>query len=331
MVEPHSYTIALLLMLTSMLCWGSWANTMKLAGAWPFQAFYWDYVIGILSVSAGCGLLFGGPGFADQVLHPPVRPALLAFAGGVVFNLANQLLVGAIELAGLAVAFPVGIGIALVLGVLLNYIVSPAGNPWLLGLGVLVVLAAILVDATAYRRREAGLDRTRVGVKGLWLSVIAGVLMGTFYPFVAASMHGAEALNAYTVQPFFGLGIALCALPVNLLLMQRPFAGSRVPLSSYTGASARRHVLGWLGGAVWACGAATNFIASAAHLVGPAASYAIGQGATMVSAFWGVFLWREFASAPAASRRLIPVMFALFLAGLTFIALAPVIHTGASR
>lgn len=323
MYQPATYGAALGLMVLSMLSWGSWANTMKLTPRWPFQAFYWDYVVGIVVFCLVWGAVLGGADFAQGVLHAAPGRAGLALLGGVVFNLANQLLVGAIELAGLSVAFPVGIGLALVLGAGLNYLIAPAGNPWLLAAGVLVVLGAIVVDAVAYARRENA--RTQGSGKGLRLSVVAGVLMGSFYPFVAASLHGRGALNAYTVLPFFALGIAVCAVPVNSLLMRRPFVGERVPGAVYTGAPARWHLLGVLGGAVWALGAATNFVASQAHLVGPAASYAIGQGATMVSAAWGVFLWGEFREAPAGARRLIPPMFALFLLGLGMIALAPVV------
>lgn len=329
MYQPETYGAALGLMLVSMLAWGSWANTMKLTPRWPFQAFYWDYVMGIVLVCLAWGAVLGGPGYGAGVLHAaPVR-AVLAFAGGVVFNLANQLLVGAIELAGLSVAFPVGIGLALVLGAGLNYLITPAGNPWLLGVGVLVVLAAIVVDALAYARREEA--RTQTSGKGLRLSILAGVLMGSFYPFVAASLRGVGALNAYTVLPFFALGIAVCAVPVNTWLMRRPFVGERVREVAYTGAPVGWHLLGVAGGAVWAVGAATNFVASQAHLVGPAASYAIGQGATMVSAAWGVLLWKEFQGAPRSSRRLIPVMFALFLVGLGLIALAPVVRLDVAR
>jgi glucose uptake protein len=93
---------------------------------------------------------------------------LYAKAGGAVFNVANLLLVAAIDIAGLAVAFPVGIGLALVVGVLLNYLLSPRGNPALLFGGVLLVTLAIVLDALAYRRRESG--RKKISSRGLWCS-----------------------------------------------------------------------------------------------------------------------------------------------------------------
>jgi glucose uptake protein len=249
---------------------------------------------------------------------------LLAIAGGAVFNLANLLLVAAIEIAGLAVAFPVGIGLALVVGVVLNYAISPKGNPLLLFGGMALVILAILLDALAYFRREE--QRRSVGARGIWISIACGVLMGVFYPLVAKALQGRGSLGPYTVVFFFALGIAICAVPVNFLLMKRPLTGAPpVNMSQYFRAQSSWHFWGVLGGLIWCTGMVFNIVASHAEVVGPAVSYAIGQGATMVSALWGVFIWREFAHAPAASRKLIPAMFVFFLLGLGSIAVAPMV------
>jgi len=311
-------------MLLSMICWGSWANTIKLTPGWPIQLFYWDYVAGILLGSLAWGVTLGG---GAGVLFPAIAGAdhqhlLLAVAGGVIFNAANLLLVVAIEIAGLAVAFPLGIGLALVIGVLLNYAFSPAGNVFLLFGGVALVAVAIVIDAIAYRRREQ--HRTRVTARGILLSLLAGVLMGLFYPLVARSMHGTGALGPYSVVPVFAVGIALCSIPANLWLMRHPLP-EQMPLSmrQYVAGRPTWHLWGLIGGAVWCSGAVLNFTASQARFVGPAISYAIGQGATMVSAGWGVFFWHEFRGAPPGARRLIPWMFLFFLLGLGALALAP--------
>ena len=311
-------------MLLSMVCWGSWANTLKLTPGWPLQLFYWDYVVGILLGSVAWGLALGG---GAGVLFPAIANAdpthlLLAVAGGIIFNAANLLLVVAIEIAGLAVAFPLGIGLALVIGVLLNYAFSPAGNVWLLFGGVILVAIAIVIDAVAYRRREQ--HRTKVTARGILLSLLAGVLMGLFYPLVARSMHGSGALGPYSVVPVFAVGIALCNIPANLWLMSHPLPEQKpMRMSEYFGGRAVWHFWGLVGGLVWCSGAVLNFVASQARFVGPAISYAIGQGATMISAGWGVFVWHEFREAPAEARRLIPLMFLFFLLGLGAIALAP--------
>ncbi len=311
-------------MLLSMVCWGSWANTLKLTPGWPLQLFYWDYVLGILLGSVAWGLALGG---GTGVLFPAIANAdhthlLLAVVGGIIFNAANLLLVVAIEIAGLAVAFPLGIGLALVIGVLLNYAFSPAGNVWLLFGGVILVAIAIVIDAVAYRRREQ--HRTKVTARGILLSLLAGVLMGLFYPVVARSMHGSGALGPYSVVPVFAVGIALCNIPANLWLMRHPLPEQKpMRMSEYFGGRAAWHFWGLVGGLVWCSGAVLNFVASQARFVGPAISYAIGQGATMISAAWGVFVWHEFREAPAEARRLIPLMFLFFLLGLGAIALAP--------
>jgi glucose uptake protein len=311
-------------MLLSMLCWGSWANTIKLTPGWPIQLLYWDYVLGILLGSLAWGVTLGGGAgvFFPAIAAADHRHLLLAVAGGIIFNAANLLLVVAIEIAGLAVAFPLGIGLALVIGVLLNYAFSPAGNVWLLFGGVGLVAIAIVIDATAYRRREQ--HRTRVTASGIFLSLLAGVLMGLFYPLVARSMHGSGALGPYSVVPVFAVGIALCSIPANLWLMRHPLP-DQTPLHmrQYFAGRASWHLWGLAGGAVWCSGAVLNFTASQARFVGPAISYAIGQGATMVSAAWGVFVWHEFRGAPAGARRLIPWMFLFFLLGLSALALAP--------
>jgi glucose uptake protein len=329
MYQPEMYVIALLFMIGSMLCWGSWANTMKLTPGWPFQLFYWDYVVGIIIASLFWGLTLGSAGggqlsFLTNIRSSDAGHIVFALLGGAVFNVANLLLVAAIEIAGLAVAFPIGIGLALVVGVLLNYIISPQGNPILLFGGVAFVALAIVVDATAYRRRET--SRKALGARGIQISLACGILMGSFYPLVTKAITGQNSLGPYAVAFFFAIGVAICAAPANYLLMRKPLAGSApVGMSDYTKSPRLWHFWGILGGAIWCTGAVLNFVASHAQIIGPAISYAIGQGATMVSAIWGVFVWKEFANAPANARKLIPLMFLFFVVGLAAVALAPVI------
>jgi glucose uptake protein len=322
MFQPQAYSAALLLMILSMLCWGSWANALKLAKGWPFQAFYWDYVLGILAGSLVLGVTLGGGHDFFVRLHLASPSALaMALLGGVIFNVANTLLVAAIDLAGMAVAFPIGIGLALIAGVTLNYLQTPSGNALLLVTGVVLVLIAIVLSAQAYRLRSTIIEPSR---RGITISVIAGLLMGLFYPFVAKSLRGVHPLDAYTVSTVFAVGVVLCALPFNAFLMRRPLTGDGPVLwRSYTSARWNWHAAGLLGGAIWALGAESNFVASQARVVGPAVSYAIGQGATLISAMWGVFVWREFADAPRASRRLLAPMFLAFLLGLICVAVAP--------
>ena len=329
MYLPETYLIALLFMVGSMLCWGSWANTLKLCPGYRFQLFYWDYVLGLFAGTVLWGFSFGtfgstGTPFLHDLSAASHASILAAVAGGVIFNLANILLVAAIEVAGMAVAFPVGIGLALVVGAVSSYIFSPQGNPWLLFGGIALIVIAIVCDSLAYREREAA--RKKGNGRGIVLSLVSGVLMGSFYPLVSKSMTGTSALGPYAAALPFVIGIALCAIPVNYFFMKHPIdGGERVSMSGYWSAAGRWHVAGIFGGIIWMSGAILNFVASRVHFVGPAISYSIGQGATMISAVWGVFIWHEFRSPTPRTRRLLWWMFICFLAGLTTIAIAPLV------
>jgi glucose uptake protein len=330
MFLPQSFQAALFLMILSMLCWGSWANTLKMCPRYRFQLFYWDYALGMGAGALFWGLTAGslghaGPPVWSDVGRTSLAPIVFAMCGGVIFNVANLLLVAAIDVAGLAVAFPVGIGLALVIGAVSSYFVNPAGNPVLLFGGVALVAVAIVLDSGAYRRREA--TTKTATTRGIALSLVAGVLMGCFYPFVARALNGTPehpAPGPYAVSLFFAVGLLLSTVPANLLLMAKPLDGKPpVDGSDYGRAPFSWHLAGLLGGAIWCTGAVANFVASGAHLVGPAVSYTIGQGATMVSACWGVFVWREFASAPRSAKVLLLFMFIFFALGLGAVALAP--------
>jgi glucose uptake protein len=328
MFIPLVYSLALLMMVLSMICWGSWANTQKLVGKWRFELFYWDYVWGILILSLLAGFTLGRTdagspeSFLNNLNAADARHLLLALAGGVIFNVGNILLVAAIAIAGLAVAFPIAIGLALVIGAALNYVVTPKGNPPLLFGGIFLVCVAIVLDALAYRKLSPD---AKVTTKGIIVSLLSGVLIGAFYPLIAKALQGENHLGPYAVFFVFALGILLCTLPVNYLFMRRPMIGSPVTLGDYFQGTGSVHFWGVVGGTIWGVGTVSNFVASYAQMVGPATSYALGQGATMVSAVWGVFVWKEFKGAGRDVNRLLALMFVFFIAGLFCVALAPIV------
>jgi glucose uptake protein len=328
MLTVESYSVAVGMCVVTMLCWGSWANTQKLATQeWRFQLFYWDYAFGVFLLALLLAFTLGsrgggGRGFLTDLMQAEGKWLGSAFLGGVIFNLANILLVAAIDVAGLAVAFPVGIGLALVLGVITTYFAKPEGDVPMLALGVGCVMMAIVLDALAYKRLAAA--RMKAPTKGIILSVVAGVLMGFFYSFVAQSMgtldsatHGLEAgkLSPYTAIVLFSGGVLASNFLWNSIVMVRPFSGAPVTYRDYvTKGNARLHLIGILGGMIWNVGMSFSIIASAA--AGPALSYGLGQGATMVGAVWGVFIWKEFNGAPAGTGRLLAAMFLLYVIGL---------------
>ena len=326
----QNYPLAVFFCVITMLCWGSWANTQKLAtAAWRFELFYWDYSIGILILA----LIFaftlgsmgdGGRGFLADLSQAGRSNIYSALIGGIIFNLANILLVAAISIAGMSVAFPVGIGIALALGVIVNYVENPVGNMALLFSGVLLIIVAILLNANAYRKMNASANK--VSSKGLILSVISGCLMGLFYRFVAASMFSdfnspeTGKLSPYTAVVFFSIGIFLSNFVFNVILMRKPFVGAPVSFKNYFAGHSRDHLMGVLGGLIWCVGMSFSIIASGK--AGPAISYGLGQGATIVAALWGIYVWKEFSKASPAVHRMLVLMLFLYAAGLALIILA---------
>ena len=211
MFTPDSFQIALLMMVTTTVCWGSWANTYKLTKGYRFELFYWDYAIGIVLIALVLGLTLGSRGgpdsLANNMHNADTSNIVLALVGGFIFNIANLLLVAGIDLAGLSVAFPVAIGIALVEGVVLSYALQPKGDPMLLGLGVALAIVAIIADGKAYGSLSAG--RTAVSRKSIVVCIVSGLLMGIFAPFVTRALTAGRPLTSYSVAVFFTLGALL--------------------------------------------------------------------------------------------------------------------------
>jgi glucose uptake protein len=104
--------------------------------------------------------------------------------------------------------------------------------------------------------------------------------------------------------------------------MNKPFLGLPVSYADYFRGDLQTHLTGILGGVIWGVGMSFNILASGR--AGFAISYGLGQGATMVAAVWGVFIWKEFRAAPPAAAKLIAAMFSCFLAGLALIIIARV-------
>ena len=323
-----SYPVAVTVCVLTMLCWGSWANTQKLASKdWRFQLFYWDYSIGVLLLALILAFTLGSSGdtgrtFLLDLAQADKRWLGSAFLGGVIFSLSNILLVAAIDVAGLAVAFPVGVGLALVLGVVTTYLATGAGNLRMLSAGVAGIVIAILLDALAYKRLAS--TSHKPSARGMTLSIVAGVLMGWFYSFVAQAIGAVDPmthelppgkLSPYTAIVSFSLGLFLSNFLWNSIAMRKPLHGEPVSYRDYfTQGNIRLHLVGILGGVIWNVGMGLNIIASTK--AGPALSYGLGQGATMIGAIWGVFIWKEFKGAPSGTGRLLAAMFLFYFLGL---------------
>lgn len=323
-----NYPLAVIFCFVTMLCWGSWGNTQKMASkSWRYELYYWDYVIGMVLFSLLLGFTLGsfgdeGRSFAADLAQADGRNLCSVVLGGVVFNASNILLSASVSLAGLAVAFPLGVGLALVLGVVINYMGAPKGDPVILFAGVaLIVLAIVLNGVASARQSQAAHKSSR---KGIVLAALAGVVMAFFYRFVAAAMDLNDfadptpgMLTPYSALFVFSIGVLLSNFVFNTWLMRHPFEGEPVACGAYFEGSLRTHAVGILGGAIWALGTAFSYIA--AGKAGAAVSYALGQGAPMIAAVWGVFIWREFKGAKGSTMGLLGAMFCLFVAGLALI------------
>ena len=323
MFTPNSLGLALFMMITSAICWGSWANTYKGVKNYRFELFYWDYAIGIFFISLILGHTMGSTSHDASSLINNIHSAdtnnvISTMIGGAIFNLANLLLVAAIDMAGLAIAFPVAIGIALVVGVISSYIIQPKGSAALLAAGVVCALVAVILDGKAYGSlASAGRSASR---KSIVVCVVSGVLMGLWAPFVTRSMTRGNTLGPYAVAIFLTLGALLSCFVWNIYFMKRPLVGEPVSFSGFFRGPASGHALGLLGGFIWGTGMVFNLVA--AHFTGVAISYAIGQSAPMVAALWGVFAWKEFAGAPSKAKLYLFLMFVFYCLGILLVAKA---------
>ena len=323
MFTPHSLGIALFMMITSAICWGSWANTYKGVKNYRFELFYWDYAVGIFLVSLILAFTMGSTShdaasFLNNVRSADTNNIVSTMVGGAIFNLANLLLVAAIDMAGLAIAFPVSIGIALVVGVISSFAIQMKGNAPLLAAGVVCALIAVVMDGKAYG--SLAIAGRSVSKKSIIVCVVSGVLMGLWAPFVARAMTNGNTLAPYSIAVFLTLGALLSCLIWNIYFMKRPLVGEPVSFAGFFSGPISGHALGLLGGFIWGIGMVFNLVA--ASFTGVAISYAIGQSAPMVAALWGVFAWKEFEGAPGKAKVYLVLMFVFYCLGILLVARA---------
>lgn len=335
----NSYTLAVVLCFVIMLCWGSWGNTQKLAAkSWRYELFYWDYVIGMVIFSLLLAFTLGSFGsegrhFCQDLAQADAKNILWILVGGVIFNASNILLSASTSIAGMSVAFPLGCGLALVLGVINNLRVEASqgaltSNVSLLAIGVaLVVLAVVLNGIASGKKGESGISKADQR-KGIILALVAGIVMSFFSSFVMRAMDlndfanpEAGKVTPYTAIVVFSIGVFVSNFLFNTIVMKKPFVGEPVSYGQYfKDGNARTHLVGMLGGCIWCLGTALSYIT--AEKAGAAISYALGQGAPMIAAIWGVFIWKEFKGAKKGVYGLLAAMFCFFVAGLATIVAA---------
>ncbi len=327
MVLVQNYALAVFLCAVAMICWGSWQNTQNLIGKkWRFELYYWDFSIGILLFALLMAFTFGSMGNQGRSFLADLKQAdtgnlLSAAVGGVIWNIGTLLLVAAISIAGMSVAFPIGGGIGWTLGILINYMGKPEGNPMFLFSGTAFIILAILLSMQSYKKLAA--HQKKPTLKGILLSLLAGLCIAFFYRFVASALatdfSPAEAgkISSYTAVVFFSIGALICTSLLNPFFMARPVQGEPVKMSEWFRGGSTTHLLGMLGGAIWCLGNSVSFMAVGA--ASPAISYGLSNSAPVVAALWGIFVWKEFKDAPKGTNLLLSLMFLCYLIGLVLI------------
>ncbi len=327
MVLVQNYGLAVFLCFVAMICWGSWQNTRNLIGTeWRFELFYWDYTAGIILFALIMAFTFGsfgslGRSFIPDLAQADARNLLSAALGGFIWNIGTLLLVASISIAGMSVAFPIGGGLGWVLGILINYMGKPEGNPWLLFGGTAVIILAILLSMQSYRKLAS--HQKKPSLKGILLALMAGICIAFFYRFVASSMatdftpEDAGKISSYTAVVFFSVGALVSTVLINPLFMARPVEGRAVKMNEWFKGTSKAHLLGMLGGAIWCLGNSVSFMSVGA--ASPAISYGLSNAAPVVAALWGIFVWKEFKDAPKGTNLLLSMMFVCYLIGLGLI------------
>lgn len=333
MIIVTNYSLAILLTILAMICWGSWANTQKIAEKnWRFELYYWDKIAGIFAMAVITAFTIGSFGnegrtFLDDLNQANSSSILYAMAGGVLWNAGNLFLVAAIATAGMSVAFPIGGGIAWILGIVVNYFVIlmagkiPSQKPELLWIGVVIIIIAIVLSGKSYQRLAKRQEKTPM--RGIMLSVFGGLFIAFFYGFVVKSLDssfvdgGTGTLTPYSAIVFFSIGVILCTILMYLFVIKQLKIGIPGSVKEYFAGSVKTHTAGILGGLIWCLGMVSSFMAVGA--ANPAIAYALSNAAPVVAILWGVFIWKEFKAAPKGTYSILATMFVLYITGLVLI------------
>jgi len=350
MILPQTYPVVLALMILSALCLGSWPATYKLAGKWRFELFYFSFAFGLIVAAGIYAFTVGNLGYdgftlIDDLQHAGKRQWLFGFIAGLIFNFANMLLMASVSVAGMAVAFPISIGLAVLVSTAMSSFARPAGNGLLLTLGCLLLLTAIIVDALSYRllglaRHEAlaragqaKSTRRPSSLKGIILALASGLLMGSFNPLLDKARAGEVGMGPYAIMVMFGLGAFFTTPVFNIFFMNLPVEGDPVDFGNLLSSKLKQHIMGFIGGMIWCTGmlAALVVVASADQIqVTPVARNILSQVYPVIAAVWGLVVFREFKGADIRVTIMSVLMLVLFLVGVGMIAMAPVYIPGKS-
>ena len=350
MILPQTYSYVLALMILSVICLGSWASTFKMAGKWRFELFYFDFAIGLMIAAVIYALTFGNLGFdgftfLDDLQHAGKRQWMFSFLAGLIFNLANMLLVGAVSVAGLSVSFPITVAIAVLVGTGISAVVRPAGSPLLLLLGCLLLLTSVMVNAMSYRLKSivqhealarqgrAKSTRRPSAIKGVILAMAAGLLMGSFTPLLDKARAGEVGMGPYALVAMFALGVLFTTPIFNIFFMNLPVEGDPIDLSLFFTAKPKQHIYGLIGGIIWCTGMLAAIVAGSAPDTAQGnvvLHFLLGHSWPLIAALWGVLVFGEARAGDLRLKVMTALMMVLFLCGLAIIAIAPMYIVGKS-
>lgn len=353
MILPTTASAVWILAIVSLLCLGSWANTLKMAGKWRFEYFYYDFVFGILLCAGVAALALGSARpdeltFQDNLLLTGYRKMAWALGSGVVLNLGTLLLLAAMAVSGMSVAFPLTLGVALAIGMVWDYATAAQGNMALALGALLLLLAAVIVTALAHAWRlqnqqaaaqtalqaDPRIKPKRVKSPGAALAIVlaifGGIALSTFPRILAEATGGENGLAPYSAVLLLAASAFLSAPFFVLFFTTFPVSGAAGSMRGYLGGHKKQHLLGVAGGILWAAGLLCSLlVAVAAQNAQPGAlfqstpvQYVLTHGAVLVAAAWGLLAWREFRGAGDRVQMLVAGMLVLFLAGLGMAAFA---------
>jgi glucose uptake protein len=343
MILPQSYQAVLFLTVLSLLCLGSWASAFKFAGKWRFELFYLDFAIGLLLAAVAFAFTLGNIGydgfnFLDDLQHAGKHQWVWGFLAGLIFNFGNMLLIAAVSVSGLAVAFPMAMGLALLLASGLGMASRPAANLLLLGLGCLLILTSIVLNAVTYRimgvathealarAGQAKSTRRPSPVKGIILALLAGLFLACFTPLVEKAREGEMGMGPYALGFLFAVGVFLSSFVFDIFFINLPVEGEPVEFGAYLKGKMTQHLAGFGSGFVCFTGMLLAWVCASvpAAIQGePTLGSILAQGSPVLAALWGILVFREFKNSDVRVKVLGTLMLVLFVCGLAMIGLAP--------
>ena len=347
MLLPASPAATLALVLISLICWGIWANTLKMAGKWRFELYICDFALGfaLLAVVAAftAGTLSSSElTFQENFLVASYRNIAYVLLAGAIFNAGNMLLTATVSMAGMALAFSITCGVALTVAAIRSLIFDSPGGMLVVLAGAALLLAAVVLAAYAYsqllRARAEGVKhaalqadpRAKLGkrpprVPGaalpVTLAAIGGLALGLFHPLLDLGRAGDNAVAPYGLTLLFAASILGSTVLLVPFFFTFPVSGQPIAFRDYFSGTSKQHLLGLLGGVLAGCGFLTAMLALAVPRNGVGLSYGLSEAGPLLAVICGLFIWSEYRGAERP-RLLILVTVVLLAGGIALLAIS---------